>query len=499
MVVLPIDAGTTGVRCMVVGPRGEALGIGRRTWTYTTPEYLEIAKDFDPIQFWDLTCTVVREALKSSKIPASKLEGISTTSQRHGGVFLDADGKELYAGPNVDARGAMAQYVIEDNLGARYHQITGCWPPMLFFPSRLAWFEEEQPETYGAISHILSIADWIVFKLSGAISTDLSSGSATGFMDVKSGTWSPDVISAVGIDHSVLPEIRIAGSKVGEVTRQAEKACGLPIGLPVIQGGTDTHCALLACEAVVGDLAVIAGSTTPVMAVLDEPICDPEQKLWTSRHILSDQWTMESNATLTGAYLQWVVRLLCQLSDDPEACVKKTLNRLAELVRDVPPGSHETTMAVGPNIMDCRKMTDVPLARMFFPQPELPQVVPLDAPSLIHAVLENIAYSVRGNCEQLAKHVTSDSVKMIGGMTRSPFWSELVANVLRRSIRVPVQSEGSLLGAAMCAAKGVGLHKSIMDAAKSMVQWQPVVEPDQRADDYDSYFLHWKEVWCGGE
>jgi autoinducer 2 (AI-2) kinase len=499
MVFVSIDAGTTGVRCAVVGQKGEFMGVGRRSWEYSTPEELEIAKVFDPSHFWKLTCSVVREALKASKTPLSRMDGVATTSQRHGGVFLDSDGHELYAGPNTDARGAMTQYVIEDTLGEKYHEITGCWPPMIFMPTRLAWFEEEHPDVYNAVAHILPIADWIGYKLSGAISTDMSSASSMGFMDIKKGTWSHDVISTIGVDRGVLPEIHEAGSVIGEVSHEAEEACGLPAGMPLIQGGTDTHCALLACDVTAGEIAVIAGSTTPTMVVLNEPVCHPEQRVWTGCHILPGQWTVESNATLTGAYLQWVVNLLCQFSEEPEECARKTLGRLAEIVKDIPPGSYETTVALGPNIMNCRKMTDVPLARMFFPQPALPQVVSLDAPILLHAVLENIAYSVRGNCEQLMEHVTSESVKTIGGLTKSPCWSELLANVLGRPIRVPRQSEGSLLGAAMCVAKGVHSHRSLSEAARSMVQWQQTVQPDTRVEDYNSYYSRWKDIWCRGE
>ena len=154
MVVAAIDAGTTGVRCIIVNRNGKVLGISRRKWEYTTPAYLEIAKEFDANTFWGLICTVTREAIQNASIDPSKIEAVATTSQRHGIVFLDADGKELYAGPNIDGRGSMSQYVIEDAIGEKYFEITGCWPPLLYGPSRLAWFEEEEPEIYKTIAHV---------------------------------------------------------------------------------------------------------------------------------------------------------------------------------------------------------------------------------------------------------------------------------------------------------------------------------------------------------
>ena len=497
MVVAAIDAGTTGVRCMIADRKGTSLGIGRRKWEYTTPAYLEIAKEFDADGFWKLICTVTREAIQNAGIDTSKIEAVSTTSQRHGIVFLDADGKELYAAPNIDARGAMSQYVIEDAIGEKFFEITGCWPPMMYGPSRLAWFEEEEPDVYNAVAHILPINDWISFRLSGVYSTDPSAASATGFLDVKKRSWSEEIMTSLNLDIRILPDIREAGEVIGDVTANSEKECGLPQGLPVIQGGADSQSAGLASDAKTGEVVIIGGSTSPVMLISDDPVCSFDQKVWTGCHILPNTWILESNASNTGALLEWIVNLLCERAENPENCVRETYSKITEILTDLSPGSNETIAALGPNIMDCHEMTSIPLGRIFFPQPTLPQLPPLDSANLIHAILENIAYSIRGNCEQLEEYGEFKSIKAIGGLTQSDVFPQLLANILGKQINVPMQPEGSLLGAAICAAKGVGWYPSLSDAVKEMVQWKPVFEPDDRANIYDTYYNKWRnEIWC---
>jgi len=266
-----------------------------------------------------------------------------------------------------------------------------------------------------------------------------------------------------------------------------------------VQGGADTHCALLASDAQSNEVVIIAGSTAPVMMILDELHCDPEQKIWTGCHMKKDQWVLESNATLTGANLEWAVRLLCERAESPEECIKNTLNSLDELLVDVPPGSNETLIGLGPSIMDCQRITDIKQAQMIFPQPALPQVIPLNSATMIHAVLENIAYAARGNVEQLEAHRESSRIKTIGGMTQSNIWSSLLANIIGKPVHIPMQPEGSLLGAAICAAKGVGYYPTLMDSAKGMVKWKPVSEPDGRTNLYESYYTKWKSMWCEGE
>jgi len=498
MPVVAIDAGTTGVRCMIVGKQGEVLGLGRRPWFYETPEFLEIAKEFDPTHFWNLICTVTKEAIKTSGITPSKIEGVATTSQRHGVVFLNADGQEIYSGPNIDARGAMSQYVIDEALGKRYLEITGCWPPMMFTPARMAWFEEEEPETHESIAKVLPISDWITFRLSGEYVTEPASASATGLYDIKSQTWSDEILSKLDIDKEILPEVVRAGQIVGNTTVNAAKDCGLPEGLPVVQGGTDTHCALLAAQANPGEITVIAGSTTPVMLVLDKHVCSSDQILWSSCHMIPGMWTLESNAMLTGAYIEWVIGLLCERAEKPDKCRDRVFANLPDLLKDIPPGSNETFAALGPRIMDADRMADIPLARFHFSQPALPQVKPLDSKSMIHSVFENIAFAVRGNVEQLQEIEAPPFVKVIGGISRSQVWRQILSNVIGMPVRNPKQFEGSLIGAAICAAVGVNWYSDLSEASNEMVSWHADLEPDERSPEYEFYYSRWKEIWSLG-
>jgi sugar (pentulose or hexulose) kinase len=180
-------------------------------------------------------------------------------------------------------------------------------------------------------------------------------------------------------------------------------------------------------------------------------------------------------------------------------CRQTTFDNLDELVSGIPPGSDETFVALGPSVMDCQQITDVKQAQMIFPQPARPHVIPLDSSRMIHAVLENVAFAIRGNVEQLEGYSQSTGVKTIGGMSQSETWANLLANVLNRPVTSPIQSEGSLLGAAICATIGAGYYSSIDEAAKSMVRWKPPSQPDKRAELYDRYYSRWNEIRCEGD
>ena len=88
------------------------------------------------------------------------------------------------------------------------------------------------------------------------------------------------------------------------------------------------------------------------------------------------------------------------------------------------------------------------------------------------AILENTALLVKGHME-LVKEATGNMPSEIifaGGASKSPLWSQILADVLGMPVRVPVVKEATALGAAIIAGYGVGLYSSIEEGAKRTVK-----------------------------
>ncbi len=105
-------------------------------------------------------------------------------------------------------------------------------------------------------------------------------------------------------------------SRRGRAARQRARGGGgrhriCAVGTPVFTGGADTQCALLGAGAVeAGDVAAILGTTTPMQAVVGEPLLDPAGNLWAGCHVVPDRWVIESNAGSTGDAYLWLLDLL---------------------------------------------------------------------------------------------------------------------------------------------------------------------------------------------
>jgi sugar (pentulose or hexulose) kinase len=71
-------------------------------------------------------------------------------------------------------------------------------------------------------------------------------------------------------------------------------------------------------------------------------------------------------------------------------------------------------------------------------------------------------------------------LRATGGFARSPFWRQLLADVLGTTIGFPASEQGSALGAALLGHVGLGHLRSVADAA-ALVQVTEVVHPDREA------------------
>ncbi|MCA9771880.1 MAG: hypothetical protein KC466_05700, partial [Myxococcales bacterium] len=297
MRLLALDAGTSGGKALVFDEEGHLLGAASEPWDYTSPPGLEmVGKEFDADAFWAALARAARAALEAAG--AKSVDAVAATGMRQGNVFLAADGRVLLAAPNLDARGLLYAMEVESAVGAdRLYALTGHYPPWIFAAARLEWLRREAPEGYARLERVLTIADWVTWKLCGEAVAEPTGASETMLFDVARRAWSDEILDALNISRAHLPDVRDGGVVAGKLTRAAAGALGLSAGTPVAVGGADTELALLGAGLTdVGQVGIVLGSTAPVQCVLSEPRMDPDQRLWTSCHAIPDRWVIESNA-----------------------------------------------------------------------------------------------------------------------------------------------------------------------------------------------------------
>lgn len=489
--VLTVDAGSGSCRALVFDAQGKLLGLAQREWTYEPSEYPG-GMDFDGAKGWEYVKEVVRGAIDKAGIPAEDIKAVSSTSMREGFVLFDESGNEIFGVPNVDARaGEQAVQLIDEGLAEPIYRRGGDWTSIAA-PARLRWIKEKLPDVWERAHRIGMLGDWVLQRMSGEYVTDPSLGSSSGLFDLGARQWSTETAEVLGIGH-LLPPVHESGTVVGAVSEQAARDTGLAAGTPVVTGGADTQLGLLGGQVLgTGSFGVVGGTYWLTAGLFDHPLVDPEIRLRTLCHVVPGQWMVEGVGFVHGLSTRWVRDGLYLVGRDGVS-LEEAYQQLDDLAAKVPPGANGV-MYQASNVMNARDWKHGP--------PSVVGLSPLDIAgtglgSIFRGVLEEAAFVARGHLDILRDVSPGDVdvVDFVGGPSRSPVWSQLLADVLGIRVRVPQVEEATCLGAAMCAQVGAGTFASLEEAASGMSVPQKDYEPDAAAvEAYDEIYPAWTGV-----
>ena len=487
---LVLDAGTTAGRALVFDGNGRALAEVARDWSYEAPEdCAPWGREFAPARFWAMMADAAREALAAAR--EGTVVAVAATGQRQATVLVDAEGHELYAGPNLDLRACFEGARLLEENGERIHALTGHLPPMMFASARWLWLQEHKPEVCSQTHHLLMMGDWLTWRLCGLAVTDATNAAETGLFDVTLRTWSPELAAAVGLPPEILPQVLPAGAVAGELGRQAAAALGLCPGIAVVVAGADTACGTIGLGLTrPGQVGVVAGWSAPAQMLLDEPRFDPARALWTTCSHFAHLWVLEGNPGPCGSAYRWLLNLVLPAG---------TYEQLDELAAGVPPGSNGALALAGPRIADYGN-PHLLWGGLLLPQAN--DLLPIGRAEFARATLENIAYALRANLERVeaVAALRTLQIDLGGGLSRSQLFSQVLADVLGRPVRVSAQPSVSGLGAAMCAAVGVGDCAGLADAATAMKQPGLAYSPRRAVQaEYLDAYERWLQVYRGLE
>jgi len=463
-------------------------------WGYFTPENDEYRKEFHPSEFFNIFCQLVSDGLRKQKIKPHDVVGISIACMRHSYVFLDGKGMEIYAGPNTDVRGVFYQDVVE-SVPLDLYQLTGQGPPLMFMPARLLWFKNERPDVFKKIKYAVTTGDWLLYRLSGVFATEPSLASTTLLFDLEKKQWIPEIMEALDMNDVNLPEVHQAGERIGELTREASKQMGLPEETPVAVGGSDTQLGILASGAIAdGDLGVVAGTSIPVMMVLSKPVIDQKRRIWTSFHVTPGKWVLEGNGQMGGLIYDWLKNNVQEMAMKND---QETYAYMESVARKIPAGSDGVLASLGSEIFDINTISIVRPGMFRFQQPVHPMnTTPATFGHFIRAALENVAFAVKGNIEQIEEitNKKTSTLRVTGGMSKNSLWAEILAQVTGKNVKVTSIEEGTAMGSAMCAAVGAGAYKTLEEAAKDIVHLQREITPDdENMKVYERCYETWRE------
>jgi xylulokinase len=490
--LLGIDVSTTATKALLIDDSGAVIAVAATEYPFETPQPLWTEQD--AALFWDGTVQSVRAVLAKTGINPADIAGVGLSGQMHGLVTLDAAGQPLR--PCIlwnDQRTAAQCAEITARVGrGRVLQLTG--NPVLtgFTAPKVLWVQQNEPEIYGRIAHMLLPKDYARYKLTGEFYSEVSDASGTSLFDVGQRRWSDEMLDALDIPRGWLPEVTESPVASARINAEAAAATGLVAGTPVVGGGGDNAAAAVGTGIVAeGIISTSLGTSGVVFAQSDAYRVEPEGRLHAFCHAVPGKWHLMGVMLSAAGSFRWYRDALGQHEKELAARTGQDVYDVLTAEAAQAPAGCEGLLFL-PYLTGERTPHPDPLARGAF----VGLTVRHEKAHITRAVLEGVSYGLRDSLELMrALGVPVGQIRALGGGARSPFWRQILADVFGTELVTVNVTEGAAYGAALLAGVGAGVYHSVEDACTRTVKITGSTEPTTNAAIYDAYYPRYRALY----
>ncbi|WP_040420989.1 FGGY family carbohydrate kinase [Actinopolymorpha alba] len=465
---LGVDLGTQGVRVLAVSGAGRVVA---RSGVPLTSRRDGPQHEQDPEEWWSAFLRAAVEATRD--LDAGRVRGLSVCSTSGTVLFVQETGGD-------PARPVTPALMYDDGRAGAYAEraaadpapgwaAAGAHPQASWGLAKALWLLDHHDVPAGA--RLAHQADLVTSRLVGQpVATDWSHALKSG-VDLGAGDWPVETLARLGLAPARLPGVVAPGALLGPVSGRAAEITGIPAGTPVVAGLTDGCAAQVASGALAaGAWNFVLGTTLVLKGTTALPVEDPTGTVYSHRSPDGVWWPGGASSAGAGVLAR----------EFPDADLA-ALDRAA--------GAYE------------------PAGCLSYPLVGTGERFPFRSPD---AVGFTVGRSADGAAERYASllqgvgfverlsldHVralgapVTGAVTLTGGATRSAYWSQIQADILRREIVVPEVTDGAF-GMAVVAASTA--YPSLSDAAAALVRARERFEPRADVSDrFDETYDRWR-------
>ena len=488
--ILGIDIGTTGARALLVSDNGNVTASASAEYPLLIPR--PNWAEQEPQAWWAATLSAIRNCLdKACSVTNQKIEvlAIGLSGQMHGSVFLDRHGEVLR--PAIlwnDQRTESQCQEITETIGfSRLIELTYNRALAGFTAPKILWLRQNEPDTYTQVAKILLPKDYIRYKLTGTFATEVSDASGTLLFNVAKRRWSEEMLQALVISPQLVPDCFESTDISGYLIKEAANALGLTVGTPVVGGGGDQAAGAVGNGIIRRGLAsCVIGTSGVIFWHLDEPTFDPAGRLHSFCHAVPGKWHLMGVTLSAGGALRWFRDTLCQTEiAEAELIDANPYDIIIQEIAGIPPGSEGLIFL--PYLAGERTPYADANARGAF----LGLSLRHRKAHMTNSVLEGVTLSLK-DCLELGRElgVNTSRTCLSGGGARSLYWQQLIADIFGIEVVRMGIDEGPAYGAAILAAVGAGLHKSVEEACDKFIRVVDLKSPDFARSQLYHRFYH---------
>jgi len=365
----------------------------------------------------------------------------------------------MYIGSSFDLRGIHAADTVEAAFekasGKSFFKATGHFPILMYPPARYAWYRENEPASFKRIAKYLPVDSWILGMFGAEEHANVASAAESGFYDIEARDWGQEWPEILQLPPDFFPPVVDSGEIVGDVSREARQALGLPNDAVVVSGMPDTQAALVGAGCIDElDAAIVVGSTTPVQVLKRELYLDDKARVWTTMFNLKsvvDTYVVEASTGITGQLLVWLGGLLFnkdgKFKREDLAAIDEEYELFDAEETARPADGRDVLAFLGPDVLASSSNTIVPGA-FVFPTPGTVDEAILARRQLVAATFENIQFAAYKNLEFLRniRHFNAGRTFLLGGVTRSATFCQRFADLSNTLVYSTVENEPTISG-----------------------------------------------------
>jgi len=487
-IILGLDVGTSGTKSIIVDTSGKLLGKGSIAYNQLTPHPGWVEQK--PEWYIDGVKKSAAQAIASSGRKWSDLCGLSMTHQRLTFIPVDQMGTPLY--PAIvwnDTRCTEEVQWATEVIGAEtIFRRTG-YAPGIWTVYKVLWLKNNRPDIYNKTYQIHMVSDWLIQGLTEETVTSYSSAVTSGALDLKlKDKWDTDLLKQFGLREDIfIHNIRRSGEIIGKVTKKAEAIFGIPAGIPVVFAAGDQPCGSLGAGQLESGTLSVSGGTACTCEVLVIDIPALQYPNYFVEISPTGAYIME-NSIYSGAsaLIKWYNDNFDRSQNETE---KNKWDHVQKIAVETPVGN------LGLIMIPFLGGAGAPYWNMDARGALLGLSESHSKGNILRAIIEGLAYEVKRESDLMAEDSSDTLMRLITYSGSNSIWNQTLANVFNRPLDAVLTTDTNAMGAAMCAAAGVGIYKDVISAGKAMAPKATTFVPEEKAASFYNSF--YREVYEG--
>ena len=374
-------------------------------------------------------------------------------------VLLDGDGKII--GNSVGYRDSRTEGYVEKTFEVmskrKLYDITGLGTNTFNTLFQLVSLKDNYPEQLENAVDFLMIPDYFVYLLTGNKFNEYTNASTTEIIDVKTNSWSNEILDTFGIKKSIFKPLSMPGTKAGRLLPEISEEVGFDLDV-VLAASHDTASAVMAVPSNDDNVMYISSGTWSLMGIES---FTPQLADICMEHSFTNEGGYDYRyRVLKNIMGLWMIQNVKKELNDKYSFAE--LCEMASLNADFP----SIVDAVDNRFLAPKNMTGEIKAYCRDTKQQIPETV-----GQLTAVIYNSLAKCYAECADEIEQFTGrkyTAINIIGGGSNADYLNKITAKASGRTV-LAGPGEATAIGNLLTQMLSAGELKSLADARKTVI------------------------------